>query len=923
MRCHHAEEAEMRLAPLPLAAAMLVATLPLSAPRAATLTWDGGGPSANWSALDAKPGPNFGRTNWSGVNLLPDNGDNFVFAGTTRLANTNDIAALTSIGSLSFAAGAGAFTLGGNGLAIAGALSNASKALQTLYQPLTLAGTDLSWDGGSGGIALGGGLTLGDHRLTLSRKISINSAASTFTVGEQAQAALTIAGGSSLLAGSIIVGRDLGSSGNLVVDGNGSRVHSASQIAIGSAGTGTLSISNGGLLEGGTLTAGGQGPFASFASIGVSGLNSALRVGSMSLGGGSVTMTVNGAAAVSSTGINFEGPLNELSVSGAGTSWHNLGALQVTNGSQLTLDGGAAFDNDNITIGGSIYANASVQGAGTQLTSRGSFALGGSGGFSRLTLSGGATLTSASATVSGPFTTAYLSGSGTRWNAGSLLQVGESEGWAVVEIDPGSTLVASALSIGSNGLVDLLGGTLQIDTLAVHGYFEWAYGTLKLTTPGSAVLGSDTLPWPGAALPLQAGMTLQSTNELVIGPTTLRVLAGGLVSAPRTTIAAGGNFELAGGMLQTDVFAGPGNFAWSSGTLRLTGKGGAALGSGLLTRVFTLQTGRRLEVVNDLQIGSGALLVLDGGQVTTGRLLLAGGSVVGLQPVDLADFGVLQGHGSVAAPLHGGSTATIRADGPLTLGDLASAQGFAFDGRLEVGSAQVLLLSSALATPGSLVTLGDGGQLASVNGLLLGDGRVLNFAGAASILGRFVNDGRVAGDSGTLSFLNDVSGSGSFAGHVVFHSGYSPGHSAASVDFGGGDAGFDAGAMLTLEVFGAAPGTGYDRLVHLDRLSFDGRLQLLFGADYALTAGTRLQLLDFESFAGSLAPDRIEVSGFDRNRLDFSRLAVDGSVLVTAVPEPATSALWLAALGLAAMVSIRRPRSCLPKSAPAAPWDRS
>lgn len=182
------------------------------------------------------------------------------------------------------------------------------------------------------------------------------------------------------------------------------------------------------------------------------------------------------------------------------------------------------------------------------------------------------------------------------------------------------------------------------------------------------------------------------------------------------------------------------------------------------------------------------------------------------------------------------------------------------------------------------------------------DMAALTFDGSASVLGRFVNDGTVGGSGGTLTFLNDVSGGGGFAGDIVFHAGYSPGHSPARVDFGGRDANFDASAMLTIELDGADPGSGHDQLANIDRLDFDGRLRLVFGASYAPAAGTQWKLLDFDTFAGSLAPDRIDVAGFDRRRLDTSKLAVDGTLAVTAVPEPAAWTMWLSALLLAARV---------------------
>lgn len=147
----------MRLARMPMAAAVLAVSTPLGALHAATVTWDGAAPGANWSAKDLKPGPNSGRTNWSGINQFPSVGDDLVFAGHIRLQSTNDLAALTSIGNLSFAAGAGAFTLSGRALGIGGVLDNASNVRQTLRLPVSATGAGVAWDGGSGGVNFSGG----------------------------------------------------------------------------------------------------------------------------------------------------------------------------------------------------------------------------------------------------------------------------------------------------------------------------------------------------------------------------------------------------------------------------------------------------------------------------------------------------------------------------------------------------------------------------------------------------------------------------------------------------------------------------------------------------------------------------------------------------------------------------------------------
>ncbi|MCX6959709.1 MAG: hypothetical protein NTW91_05400, partial [Verrucomicrobia bacterium] len=79
---------------------------------AAPLTWDGGGgPYATWSASSSGGTKN----NWTtkGSIPAPNSTNDFIFAGTTRLNNTNDIMGLTAT-SITFTNAAGGFILNGN-----------------------------------------------------------------------------------------------------------------------------------------------------------------------------------------------------------------------------------------------------------------------------------------------------------------------------------------------------------------------------------------------------------------------------------------------------------------------------------------------------------------------------------------------------------------------------------------------------------------------------------------------------------------------------------------------------------------------------------------------------------------------------------------------------------------------------------------
>jgi autotransporter-associated beta strand protein len=113
----------------------------------ATCVWSGGGTSANWSV----------SANWS---QTPTNQCQVEFGSAAGGTTTNDLAAGTQINGIQFLAGAGAFALNGNSIALQGDVVNSSSAAQQINLPLQLTG-GIAWkfDPGAGSLALGGPVT--------------------------------------------------------------------------------------------------------------------------------------------------------------------------------------------------------------------------------------------------------------------------------------------------------------------------------------------------------------------------------------------------------------------------------------------------------------------------------------------------------------------------------------------------------------------------------------------------------------------------------------------------------------------------------------------------------------------------------------------------------------------------------------------
>ncbi|NCZ54013.1 MAG: hypothetical protein EBY81_08995, partial [Verrucomicrobia bacterium] len=104
---------------------------------AASVTWDGGGTDNNWTT----------SANWTGGGggTAPNGNDTINFAGTARLSNTNNFTYTSAAGtnvSIDFNAGAGAFTLNGNQMALTAGVTNNSANIQTLNLNIALAGAN-------------------------------------------------------------------------------------------------------------------------------------------------------------------------------------------------------------------------------------------------------------------------------------------------------------------------------------------------------------------------------------------------------------------------------------------------------------------------------------------------------------------------------------------------------------------------------------------------------------------------------------------------------------------------------------------------------------------------------------------------------------------------------------------------------------
>lgn len=176
-------------------------------------TWTGSGANNNWST----PG------NWDN-NAVPIFPHAVTFAGNSRLANNNDLSAITVTG-LTFDSAAGAFVLSGNDITLNGGIgfngNPAAPITQTVNFGLTLVANQTLNLPTNGNLALNGNITTSSG--------FTKAGAGTLTLGgaNDSLTSLVITGGTNVITGNVTVAGtggnsrfyvgDIGSVGNLLI----------------------------------------------------------------------------------------------------------------------------------------------------------------------------------------------------------------------------------------------------------------------------------------------------------------------------------------------------------------------------------------------------------------------------------------------------------------------------------------------------------------------------------------------------------------------------------------------------------------------------------------------------------------------------------------------------------------------------------
>ncbi len=617
----------------PLSGYLTVTPPPPVIPTNGNTTWIGGGANANWQTTN----------NWTGQNNPVIAGDTLLFDGAARLNNTNDFAALTSFAGLTFNASAGAFTLSGNSVDLAGGITDNSASLETINLPVQFdTGQIIAVTNPTGTLAIGGVISGAIGLTKTGPGTLVYSGANSYS------GATTVAGGAISLA----------NGGALTPAGNGT---GSARVIIGSAsGSAAAFYQSGGTF---TSSAGGGG------NVQVGGATGAY--GYYNLSGGNLTIAnTTGNGAEMNVGGTSGGPgtFAQFDMSGGTVTigqtanqdayfmpCRGTGESAVMNltGGSLTIFNGTKEDN------GSGYSG-NWNTPDTNVT----------------TIGGTALLQSLSASVKLNQRNNAANVSVMNLNGGTFQAMGfyaSGNAAAVVNFN-GGTLMA-----GTNANGNFLGNVASVFDYSNGATINDNGNAITINQPISAVTGNGVATIPvatggaGYVMPPQAAIS-DSTGT---GATAYATVSGGQVTgivvtcpgrnytAPTVTLAGGG-FTTAATLSPATVLANAsgGLAKQGSGTLTLTGActytGTTLISAGTLA----LTNNGSITSSTNVNVAFGA--ILDVSKTTSGALTLTSGQT-------LTGSGAVNGNvtnlpGSILAPGGPSTAGTLTVTNVVTLG---------------------------------------------------------------------------------------------------------------------------------------------------------------------------------------------------------------------------------------------------------------
>ncbi|HEX4131972.1 MAG TPA: hypothetical protein VHZ24_18210 [Pirellulales bacterium] len=522
------------------------------------------------------------------------------------------------------------------------------------------------------------------------------------TVGNSngSSGALAILNGATLsISSELEVANVNGSSGTITVSAANLTV---SNLDVGRAGTGSLYISNGGVVSStfnnlGSLVGSGTGSAVVTGTGSTWNANTfALKLGEFN--GSYGTLSILNGGVVNAAGVDVGG------FSGS------QGLLTILNGGLLNSSGADIAGSGGAVDAATVSGAGSTWNAGTSST----FYVGDSGTGSLL-VSGGAALISGTAYIgnsSGASGTATLSGASTWSDSGNLALGGSSNfagGSGFLTVTGSSTLsVAGTLTLWSGGLL-AIGGSSGVTAATISG------------TGGTVTLSGGTLSISGTGTNTISGLNGSGTIAFSQSNTQLQIIGGSFDGA----INGLGNLTISG----VTTFGPDATFTSStsviSGSFHLMNS--LAIGSAAAASSLAIQGG--ITTIDGLlQLTSGGTLSVSGGglaapaiDVSAGTFSFTGGTITvsGGTYTQLPGPMTINGTGDPTLVLAGG--ATFSGVTTLTVGGTAGA--FHDTSNMTVGAAglpsAVAIASGGVMTVDGVLQAGAGGTLSLGQGGLI------------------------------------------------------------------------------------------------------------------------------------------------------------------------------------------------------------
>jgi fibronectin-binding autotransporter adhesin len=364
---------------------LLCPLLASSSLYAANRTWDGGGTGDVWSS----------NQNWNGNSALAT-GDTLVFAGTTKLSNTNDLSNF-SFPTITFDATAGAFILGGNSFTLTGNIINNSTNLQTVGNNITLSAATHTINAVSGNIALSGIISGTGAALTKSGSGTLILSSSNTYTGATTISSGVLQLGNGGTTGTLSTSSSIANDANLTINRSNTATQGTDFSSAAISGTGSFTQAGSGttILTAANSYTGTTTLSAGFLQLGNGGTTGSLSASSAITNNANLTInrsnTVTQGTDFSSAAITGTGSFTQA---GTGTTVLNTantysGSTTVTAGN-LSVNGTLANTSNVNVLGGTLGGSGTIGGV-TTVGGNGTLAAGSSPGV--LTFTNNLTLT--------------------------------------------------------------------------------------------------------------------------------------------------------------------------------------------------------------------------------------------------------------------------------------------------------------------------------------------------------------------------------------------------------------------------------------------------------------------------------------------------------------------------------------------------